>query len=179
MVVLTLILPPISADDNPVQKPTTSQMSTEEKPPEIMPTTSSGESSLATAELVFPLKSLSPIIAGIPESLLPLHGPETLLLQMPKPSCDEKFSQKAAACNHVCHDHLHVALACLYCSANNSAKMPWYSTSAWEHPTHKHMQDNLPIHPDDPAFSEQFGEVDTLPFTSKLASKLIESKAQA
>ena len=34
------------------------------------------------------------------------------------------------------------------------------------------MQDNLPIHPDDPVFSEQFGEVDTLPSTSKLASIL-------
>ena len=34
------------------------------------------------------------------------------------------------------------------------------------------MQDNLPIHPDDPAFSEQFGEVDTVPSTSKLASIL-------
>ena len=50
--------------------------------------------------------------------------------------------------------------------------MWWYSTSAWEHHTHKHMQDNLPIHPDDPAFSEQFGEVDTLPSTSNLASIL-------
>ena len=49
----------ISADDIPVQKSTTSQMSTEEKPPEKMLTISSGESSLATAELVFPLKSLS------------------------------------------------------------------------------------------------------------------------
>ena len=69
----------ISADDIPVQQPTTSQ-TTEEKPPEKMPTTSSGESSLATSELVFPLKSLSAVIAGIQESLLPLHGPETLVL---------------------------------------------------------------------------------------------------
>ena len=45
----------ISADDIPVQKPTTSQTSTEEKPPEKMPTISPGESSLATAELVFSL----------------------------------------------------------------------------------------------------------------------------
>ena len=34
------------------------------------------------------------------------------------------------------------------------------------------MQDNLPIHPDDPAFSEQFGEIDTFPSTSKLTSTL-------
>ena len=40
----------ISIDDIPVQKPTTSQTSTQEKPPEKLPTTSSGESSLATAE---------------------------------------------------------------------------------------------------------------------------------
>ena len=76
------------------------------------------------------------------------------------------------ACNHVHHDHLHVALACLYCSANNSPKMQWYSASAWEHHTRKHVQDNLPIHPYDPAFSEQFGETDTLPSTSKSTSTL-------
>ena len=48
--------------------------------------------------------------------------------------------------------------------------MCWYSASTLEHHTHKHIQDNLPIHPDDPAFYEQFSEDDTLPFTSKLAS---------
>ena len=96
----------ISTDDIPVQKPTTSQTSIEEKPPEKMPTTSSGESSLATAELVFPLKSLSPVIAAIPESLLPLCGPETLShYRCQYPSCDEEFSQKAVACNHMHHDH--------------------------------------------------------------------------
>ena len=55
----------ISADDIPVQKPVTPQMPTEEKLPEKMPTTSSGESSLAIAELVFPLKSLSQVITAI------------------------------------------------------------------------------------------------------------------
>ena len=79
-----------------------------------MPTTSSGEGSLATAELVFPLKSLPPVIAGIPESLLPLHGPETLsCYRCQYPSCNDEFSQKAAACNHVQIYHLKVALACL------------------------------------------------------------------
>ena len=53
--------------------------------------------------------------------------------------------------------------------------MWWYSASAWEHHTCKHVQDNLPIHPDDPSFSEQFGKVDTLPSTSKLASILYPS----
>ena len=50
--------------------------------------------------------------------------------------------------------------------------MWWYSTSAWEHHTHKHIQDNLPIHPNDPAFSEQFGKISTLPSVSKLTSTL-------
>ena len=136
--------------------------------------TSSGDSSLATIELVFPLKSPSLVVTGIiPKSLLPLCGPETQShYRCQYPSCNEEFSQKAAACNHVCCDHLHVALAFLYCSANNSPKMQWYSPSAWEHHTRKHVQDNLPIHPDDPAFSEQFGEISTLPSVSKLTSTL-------
>ena len=146
----------ISIDDIPVQMPTTSQTSTEEKPLENMPTTSSEESSLATA-----------VITAIPESLLSLFGPETLSSSRCQyPSCDEEFSQKAVAYNHVHCDHLHVALACLYCSANNSPKMWWGSTSVWECHTYKHVQDNLPIHPDDPDFYEQFGEVDILPSTS-------------
>ena len=153
--------------------PTTSQTSTHEKPPESIPTTSSGESSLTTVGLVFPLKSPSPVITGISESLLLFHGPETHSnYRCQYSSCNEEFSQKAAACNHVCHDHLHVALACLYCSANNSSKMWWYSASAWECHTCKHVEDNLPIHPDDPAFAEQFGKIGTLPSVSKLTSTL-------
>ena len=34
--------------------------------------------------------------------------------------------------------------------------MQWYSASAWEHHTLAHSKENLPIHPDDPAFSQQF-----------------------
>ena len=30
--------------------------------------------------------------------------------------------------------------------------MQWYSASAWEHHSLKHLKDNLPIHPDDPVF---------------------------
>ena len=82
------------------------------------------------------------------------------------------FFQKQQPATIVDHDHLHVTLACLYCSANNSSKMQWYSTSAWEHHTHKHMQDNLPIYPDDSTFYEQFGDIDALPSTSKLTSAL-------
>ena len=76
------------------------------------------------------------------------------------------------ACNLVGHDHLHVALACLYCSTNNSPKMQWYSATTWEQHTHKHVQDNLLIHPDDPAFCEQFGEISTFSSVSKLTSTL-------
>ena len=34
------------------------------------------------------------------------------------------------------------------------------------------MLDNLPIHPNDPAFSEQFGKLGTLPSVSNLTSTL-------
>ena len=61
-----------------------------------------------------------------------------------------------AACNHVCCDHLNVALACLYCSFENNPKICWYSTSAWEHHSIKHLKDNLAIFPDDPTFPQQF-----------------------
>ena len=33
--------------------------------------------------------------------------------------------------------------------------MQWYSAFAWEHHTSTHSKENLPIHPDDPAFSQQ------------------------
>ena len=42
------------------------------------PSSPVAESSLATAELVFPMKSIPLVVAGIPEVFLPLHGPETL-----------------------------------------------------------------------------------------------------
>ena len=47
-----------------------------------------------------------------------------------------------------------------------------YSASTWEHHTCKHAQDNLPIHPDDPAFFKQFAEADAIPSTSKLTPDL-------
>ena len=34
--------------------------------------------------------------------------------------------------------------------------MCWYSTSAWEHHSIKHLKDNLPIFPDNPTFPQQF-----------------------
>ena len=125
--------------------------------PEKTPPTLPDSGGLATAELVFPLKSIPTVIAGIPEPFLPVHGPETLSLNCCQfPSCTQEFSQKAAACNHVRHDHLNVALACLYCSFEHNPKIHWYSATAWEHHTSIHSKENLTIHPDDPAFSQQF-----------------------
>ena len=139
--------------------------------PEKILATPSNVGSLATAELVFPLKSIPTVIAGLPEPFLPLHGPETLSrYHCQVPSCSLEFSQKAVACNHVCCDHLNIALACLYCSFENNPKMWWYSASAWEHHTLKHVKENLPIHPDDPEFSQQFAHVpgdEATPSTSK------------
>ena len=112
---------------------------------------------LAAAELVFPLKSIPTVIAGIPEPFLPVCGLETLsLYRCQFPSCTLEFSQKAAACNHIHCDHLNIALACLYCSFEHNPKLCWYSASAWEHHTSTHTKENLPIYPDDPAFSQQF-----------------------
>ena len=113
------------------------------------------------------------MIAGLPESLIPLQGLENLSqYRCQYPSCNHEFSQKAVACNHVHCDHLNVTLACLYCSFNNTPKMHWYSASTWEHHTHKHAQDNLPLHPNDPAFFQQFADVDAIPFTSMFTPDL-------
>ena len=70
--------------------------------PEKTPATLPDSGGLATAELIFPLKSIPMIIAGLPELLLPVHGPETLSHYCCQfPSCTLEFSQKAAACNHI------------------------------------------------------------------------------
>ena len=126
---------------------------------------------LATAELAFPFKSSPLVVAGIPEMYLALCGPETLSCyhcQVPSYTLD--FAQKAAASNHVCHDHQHVALACLYCSFESNPKRHWYSASAWEHLSMKHLKDSLPIYPDDPTFPQQFmcaSSDDVVPSTSQ------------
>ena len=52
---------------------------TEEKTPEVVKKTSitiPEISSLATAELDFPLKSIPTVVAGLPKTCLPLHDPE-------------------------------------------------------------------------------------------------------
>ena len=90
-------------------------------------------SNLATAELVFLFKSFPLVIAGIPNDLLPLCGPEVQSCYYCQvPQCGFDFTQKAAACNHVCCNNLTVALACLYCSFENNPHMRWYSATAWE-----------------------------------------------
>ena len=92
--------------------------------PEKIQATPPNVGGLATVELVFPLNSISTVIAGLPEPFLPLHDPETLSqYHCQFPSCSLDFSQKAVACNHICHDHLNIALACLYCSFENNPKM--------------------------------------------------------
>ena len=50
------------------------ESTTEEKTPTTLPDVGG----LATAELVFPLKSIPIVVAGLPKSYLPLCGPETL-----------------------------------------------------------------------------------------------------
>ena len=78
--------------------------------------------------------------------------------------CTQIFLQKAAACTHICHDHLNVALACLYCSGRGNPRKHWSSDSAWKKHVHKHSQDGIPLFPDDPTFTQLSTE--TLPSTS-------------
>ena len=96
-------------------------------------TLSPAESGPVGAELVFPTQAICLVIAGIPESLLPLCGSEAQSrYRCQFTDCTQIFLQKAAACTHVRRDHLNVALACLYCSGRDNPKMQWFSTSAWE-----------------------------------------------
>ena len=48
--------------------------------------------------------------------------------------------------------HWHVFIVALGIITNYVDMVP----SAWEHCTSTHTKENLPIHPDDPAFSQQF-----------------------
>ena len=48
--------------------------------------------------------------------------------------------------------------------------MHWYSASAWEHHSTKHLKDDFPIYPDDPTFSQQVMGApsdDVVPSTSR------------
>ena len=117
---------PTEITEVPVTRPNTTEKLLE-TPPEETPEKTSilpiEESSSASTELVFPLKSIHLVIARLPEPFLPLCGPETLShYRCQYPSCANEFSQKAAVHNHVCCDHLNIALACLYCSLMTTPK---------------------------------------------------------
>ena len=119
---------------------------------------------------MFPTQAILLVIAGIQESLLPIHGPEAQShYRCQFTDCTQIFLQKATACTHVCQDHLNVALACLYCSDRDNPKMQWLSASAWENHVRKHLQDGLPLFPDDPPFTQLLPE--TLPSTSGSTSE--------
>ena len=91
---------------------------------DILSTPSPTDSGPLEVELVFPTQVIPLITAGIPESLLLIHGPERQShYRCQFMDCTQIFLQKAAACTHVCHDHLNVALACLYCSGRENPKM--------------------------------------------------------
>ena len=138
--------------------------------PSTPSTPSPPESGPVGAELVFPTQAIPLVITGIPESLLPLCGPEAQShYRCQFTDCTQIFLQKAAACTHVHHDHLNVALACLYCSSRDNPKMQWFNTSAWENHICKHSQDGLPLFPNDPAFTQLSPE--TLPSTSGSTSE--------
>ena len=91
---------------------------------DVPSTPSPAKSGPIGVELVFPTQAIPLVIAGIPESLLPIHGPEAQsCYRCQFIDCTQIFLQKATACTHVCHDHLNVALACLYCSGRDNPKM--------------------------------------------------------
>ena len=70
------------------------------------------------------MQAIPLVIAGIPESLLPICGPEAQShYRCQFIDCTQIFLQKAADCSHVPHDHLNMALACLYCSGQDNPKM--------------------------------------------------------
>ena len=86
---------------NPASPPASTEVTEppEEHPTEEVsrrdPSSPVAESSLATVELVFPMKSIPLVVAGIPEVFLPLHNPETLShYRCQYPNCTQAFSQK-------------------------------------------------------------------------------------
>ena len=187
-----------SGDPSPPSPPASTEITglPEQHPAEEIsesePSSPIADSSLATAELVFPMKSIPLVVASIPEVSLPLYSPETLShYRCQFPDCTQAFSQKVSACNHICHNYLNVALACIYCSGKENPKMHWYSASAWESHVCKHTQVDLPIFPNDLAFAHLPSEAvpstsgstsDTLPANiilerAKAAKQYLEKEA--
>ena len=135
---------------------------------EVPTTPSPTDSGPFEVELVFPTQAIPLVVVGIPNSLLPICGPEVQsCYRCQVTDCLQIFLQKAAACIHICRDHLNVALACLYCSGRENPKMCWFSSSAWEKHVCMHSQDGLPLFPDDPTFTQL--SLKTLPSTSSSA----------
>ena len=100
--------------------PDTKGIVTEEVPSTPSPT----DSGPLEVELVFPTQAIPLVIAGIPKSLLPICGLEMQShYRWQFTDCLQIFLQKAAACMHICRDHINVALACLYCSGKENPKM--------------------------------------------------------
>ena len=131
---------------------------------DVPSTPSPTDSGPLEVELVFPTQAIPLVIAGIPECLLPICGSEAQSrYRYQFTDCTQIFLQEAAACTYVHHDHLNVALACLYCSGSGNPKMQmqWFSASTWEKHICKHSQDGLPLFPDNPAFTQLSPE--TLP----------------
>ena len=159
--------------------PDTKGIVTEEIPSTPSPT----DSGPLEVELVFPTQAIPPVVVGIAKSLLPIHGPEMQSrYRCQFTDCLQIFLQKAAACTHICRDHLNVALSCLYCTGRENPKMHWFSSSTWEKHVRKHSQDGLPLFPDDPAFTQL--SLKTLPSTSSstpgsLLLKVILDRAKA
>ena len=68
---------------------------TKEEVPLPSPILSSEESGLIGEELVFPMQTIPLVVAGIPESFLPLRGPETQsCYRCQFPDCVQIFLQK-------------------------------------------------------------------------------------
>ena len=172
-----------SVDQSPPSPPASTEITgpLEEHPAEEVsgsePSSPIAKSSVATAELVFPMKSIPLVVAGIPEVFLPFCGPETLSHYWCQfPNCTQAFSQKASACNHIHHNHLNVALACIYCSSKENPTIHWYSHVC------KHTQDDLPIFPNDLSFAHL--PLEAVPSTSgsttdPLPANIILERAKA
>ena len=73
---------------------------------DVPSTPSPTDSGPLEVELVFPTQAIPLVIAGIPESLLPICRPEAQSrYRCQVTDCTQIFLQKAATCTHVCHDH--------------------------------------------------------------------------
>ena len=76
---------------------------------EVPSTPSPTDSGPSEVELVFPTQAVPLVVVGIPDSLLPIHGPEMQSCYRSQVTdCPQIFLQKAAACMHICCDHLNV-----------------------------------------------------------------------